>query len=324
MDENVAFGEEAPELPEFEETPPGHRSGYVAVVGRPNVGKSTLINGLLGQKVAIVSPKPQTTRNRLLGVLTRPDAQIIFLDTPGVHQPKHRLGEAMVEAAATALPDADVVVWVVDGSTPPNDDDREVAALLGRLDTELPRVLVVNKSDKGISRDVLEEYEALAPGATPVVISATRADNLERMVDEVVTALPEGPRYYPPDQVTDQQVRFMAAELIREQLLLQLGDEVPHSVAVMVNEFKERTADMTYISAVIFVERESQKPIVLGKDGQKVKRVGQAARASIEALLGTRVYLELWVKVRPKWRSNDEELRRLGYPPPKKSGKRGG
>ena len=289
MDENVAFGDEAPELPEFEETPPGHRSGYVAVVGRPNVGKSTIINGLLGQKVAIVSPKPQTTRNRLLGVLTRPDAQIIFLDTPGVHQPKHRLGEAMVAAAATTLPEADVVLWVVDGSTPPNDDDREVAALLGRLSADLPRVLAVNKSDKGISRDVLEAYEALAPGATPVVISAARADNLERMVDEVVAALPEGPRYYPPDQVTDQQVRFMAGELVREQLLLQLGDEVPHSVAVMVNEFRERTPEMTYISAVIFVERESQKPIVLGKDGQKVKRVGQAARDEHRGAAGARV-----------------------------------
>jgi GTP-binding protein Era len=322
-DESAAFDGEVPELPEFEVTPPGHRSGYVAVVGRPNVGKSTLINRLLGQKVAIVSPKPQTTRNRLLGVLTREDAQVIFLDTPGVHQPKHRLGEAMVETAASALPDADVVLWVVDGSVPPTDDDRQVAAMLERLHPKIPRVLVLNKSDKGIAKETPEAYAELAPTATKVQVSASRAHNLERMVEEVVMALPEGPRYYPADQVTDQQVRFMAGELVREQLLLQLGDEVPHSVAVLVNEFKERSPEMTYISAVIYVERESQKPIVLGKDGQKVKRVGQAARESIEALLGTRVYLELWVKVRPKWRSNDEELRRLGYPPPKRATKGG-
>jgi GTP-binding protein Era len=155
------------------------------------------------------------------------------------------------------------------------------------------------------------------------LVSAARGHNLDRLLDETIAALPPGPRYYPEDQVTDQQLRFMAGELVREQLLLQLGDEVPHSVAVLVNEFKERSPEMTYISAVIYVERESQKPIVLGKDGQKVKRIGQAARESIEALLGTRVYLELWVKVRPKWRSNDEELRRLGYPPPKRATKGG-
>ena len=221
----------------------------------------------------------------------------------------------MVEAAAATLPDADVVLWVVDGSTLPTDDDRQVAAMLDRLDPAIPRVLALNKSDKGIARETPEAYAELAPTATRVQVSTAHAHNLDRLVQEVVMALPEGPRYYPADQVTDQQVRFMAGELIHEQLLMQLGDEVPHSVAVLVNEFKERSEEMTYISAVIYVERESQKPIVLGKDGQKVKQVGQATHASIEALLGTRVYLELWVKVRPKWRSNDEELRRLGYPP---------
>ena len=307
----------------FDDLPPDHRSGYVAVVGRPNVGKSTLINRLLGQKVAIVSPKPQTTRNRLLGVLTRENAQVIFLDTPGVHEPKHRLGEAMVDAARRALPDADAVLWVVDGSVAPTDEDRQVAAILEQLDPGIHRLLALNKSDKGIARETPDAYSALAPGATVMQVSAVRGHNLERLLDETIAALPPGPRYYPEDQVTDQQVRFMAGELVREQLLLQLGDEVPHSVAVLVNEFKERSPEMTYISAVIYVERESQKPIVLGKDGQKVKRVGQAARESIEALLGTRVYLELWVKVRPKWRSNDEELRRLGYPPPKRAAKGG-
>jgi GTP-binding protein Era len=306
-----------------DDLPEDHRSGYVAVVGRPNVGKSTLINRLLGQKVAIVSPKPQTTRNRLLGVLTRPDAQVIFLDTPGVHQPKHRLGEAMVDAAKLTLPDADAVVWVVDGSVPPTEEDRQVAALLETLDPAIPRLLVLNKSDRGIARETPAAYAALASGATVVQVSAARDHNLDQLLDAVVDALPPGPRYYPEDQVTDQQVRFMAGELVREQLLLQLGDEVPHSVAVLIDEFKERSPEMTYISAVIFVERDSQKPIVLGKDGQKLKQIGQAARASIEALLETRVYLELWVKVRPKWRSKDEELRRLGYPPPKRAAKGG-
>jgi len=318
---NVPDDEIALLLPD--DLPPDHRSGFVVVVGRPNVGKSTLMNRLLGQKVAIVSPKPQTTRNRLLGVLTRDDAQLVFLDTPGVHQPKHRLGEAMVEAAVAALPDADVVLWVVDGSVSPTDEDRQVAAMLERLDPATPRVIALNKGDRGIPVNGGQVYGLLAAGADVVPVSALRERGLETLLERLVAHVPLGPRYYPPDQVTDQQERFMAGELVREQLLLKLGDEVPHSVAVLVNEFKERSADMTYISAVIYVERESQKPIVLGKDGQKLKQVGQAARENIEVLLGTRVYLDLWVKVRPKWRSDDAELRRLGYPPPRGAGKGG-
>jgi GTP-binding protein Era len=300
-----------------DDLPPDHRSGFVAVVGRPNVGKSTLINRLLGQKVAIVSPRPQTTRNRLLGVLTLEGAQVIFMDTPGVHQPKHRLGEAMVDTALSVLPDADVVLWVVDGSAPPADEDRQVSELLAGLDASTPRVVALNKSDRGIPADAPAAYAALAPGATIVPASALTGRNVDALLEQIVAALPPGPRYYPADQVTDQQERFMAGELVREQLLMHLGDEVPHSVAVLVTEFKERNAEMTYIAATIFVERDSQKPIVLGKGGEMLKRVGQEARRQIEALLGTRVYLELWVKVRPKWRSNDAELRRLGYPPPK-------
>ena len=316
--------------------PPDHRSGFVAVVGRPNVGKSTLMNRLLGQKVAIVSPKPQTTRNRLLGILTQDAAQVIFVDTPGIHTPKHRLGEAMVDAAAAALADADAVLWVVDVSTDPTDEDRQVAARLADIGAATegapvlagrPIVLGLNKVDRAAPEGLAEcarAYAVLAPRARWQPVSATRGDNLDRLLDLIIASLPLGPRFYPEDQITDQQERFVAAELVREQVLMNLRDEVPHSVAVVVNEFKVRSEEMTYISAVIFVERESQKGIVLGKDGQMLKRIGQGARQGIEEMLGTRVYLELWVKVRPKWRDRDDELRRLGYPTPVATTRKGG
>jgi GTP-binding protein Era len=306
---------------------PNHRSGFVAVMGRPNVGKSTLINRLLGQKVAIVSPKPQTTRNRLLGILTLDAAQVIFVDTPGIHTPKHRLGEAMVDAAAAALVDADAVLWVVDVSTDPTDEDRQVATRLAEMAPVVPVVLGLNKVDRAAPERLAEcarEYAALAPRANWQPVSATRGDNLGRLLDLIVASLPLGPRFYPEDQITDQQERFVAAELVREQVLMNLRDEVPHSVAVAVNEFKVRSEEMTYISAVIFVERESQKGIVLGKEGQMLKCIGQGARQGIEEMLDTRVYLDLWVKVRPKWRDRDDELRRLGYQPPIAATRKGG
>lgn len=303
--------------------PADHRSGFVATVGRPNVGKSTLTNRLIGQKIAIVSPKPQTTRNRLMGILTRPDAQVIFLDTPGIHAPQHRLGQILVEVAADTLGDADLVLWVVDVSVAPTDEDRRVAALLAGVPPE--RILVaLNKADLLRAEHVRENvtaYEGLARGAQSLLISATRGDNLDRLLDMIVAALPLGPRFYPEEEVTDQQERFMAAELVREQVLLHLRQEVPHSIAVSVEEFKPRSEQMTYIRAVIYVERDSQKLIVLGKDGQMLKQIGQAARESIQELIGTKVYLDLWVKVRPKWRSDDAELRRLGYRSPKHEGR---
>jgi GTP-binding protein Era len=306
---------------------PGHRSGYVAVVGRPNVGKSTLINTLLGQKITIVSPKPQTTRNRLLGILTRDDAQIIFIDTPGIHQPLHRLGQVMVETATAALPDADVVLWLVDAAAQPHDEDRQVAAALARLPAATPLILGLNKCDRlalNRKQSTIDAYLALAPRAEVVLCSATRGDNLDELLARLIAALPPGPQLYPEDEITDQQERFIAAELVREQALLHLRDEVPHAVAVLVHDFKERSEQLTYISAVIYVERETQKGILLGKDGQMLKRIGQGARQEIEEMLGRQVYLELWVKVRPKWRTNEEELRRLGYQPPRAKPAKGG
>jgi len=308
-----------------EDLPTEHRSGFVAVVGKPNVGKSTLMNAYLGQKVAIVSPKPQTTRDRLLGILTLvrergdpADAQIVFVDTPGIHKPLHKLGEYMVETAIRAIPDADVVLFLVDASRSPGDEDRQIAEILGQRGA-LPVLLVLNKADllepeQAASR--MEAYQALGPFEEHVLVSALRDTNLDALLEATIARLPLGPRFYPEEQVTDQQTRFIAAELVREQVLRHIRQEIPYSVAVVVDQFKARSEEMTYISATIFVERDSQKAIVLGQGGQMIKRIGQDARRQIEELVGTRVYLELWVKVRKKWRQSEKELQRLGYAVP--------
>ena len=305
-----------------EELPPDHRSGFVAVMGKPNVGKSTLMNAYLGQKIAIVSRKPQTTRNRLLGILTMgqdrgdlADAQIIFVDTPGIHQPLHKLGEYMVETAVRAIPEADVVLLLVDVSRPPGDEDRQIASIL-REQCRVPVLLVLNKADllqpEAVTTHV-EAYQALGEFDDWLLVSALRGDNLDRLLEATIERLPFGPRYYPEEQVTDQQLRFIAAELVREQVLRHLRQEVPHSVAIVVQEFKERSEEMTYISANIYVERDTQKAIILGHHGSMIERIGRDARRRIEELLGTRVYLELWVKVKKKWRKDEQELRRMGY-----------
>jgi GTPase len=310
-----------------EELPPDHRSGFVAVVGKPNVGKSTLMNAYLGQKVAIVTEKPQTTRNRLLGILTlqrergdQADAQIIFVDTPGIHKPHHKLGKYMVETATAAIPDADVVLFLADASRPPGDEDRQLADIL-RTQCRGPVLLVLNKADllpaPGNAAGRLEAYQALGKFDAWLLVSALRAENLDRLLQAVIEHLPLGPRYYPEEQVTDQQLRFVAAELIREQVMHHLHQELPYSVAVVVQEFKERSQEMTYIGANIFVERDTQKAIILGQKGTMIKRIGQDARREIESLLDTRVYLELWVKVKKDWRRDERELLRLGYASPR-------
>jgi len=312
-----------------EELPPDHRSGFVAVIGKPNVGKSTLINAWLGEKIAIVSPKPQTTRHRLRGILTRPDAQIIFVDTPGIHQPRHKLGEFMVETATKSIPDADLVLFMVDVSQMPTAEDEQIVQLIEKHG-RAPVILVLNKADllppekvqphstayfKLVEHDAWVECEAYRNQW--MMISATRGDNRDKLLDMVVARLPEGPRYYPPDQLTDQNMRFIVAELIREQVLRFVHQEVPHAVAVAVEEWKQRREDLTYIGATVFVEKDSQKGIIIGEGGRMLKRIGRAAREEIEQLVGNRVYLELWVKVRDKWRQDEQELRRLGYALPR-------
>lgn len=311
--------------------PADHRSGFVAVIGRPNVGKSTLLNRLLGQKLAITSPKPQTTREQLLGILTEDHAQIMFLDTPGIHKPKHKLGEYMVAVASETIRNADLVLWLVDITFVPTEEDQAIALLLQELHSHepLPPLLLgLNQSDRwsgdaNVTTERIDKYRHLLgwyqrPDApeqpvTALTFSAKTGDGIEPLLATIRQQLPLGPRYYPEDQVTDMQTRFVVAELIREQALNMLDQEVPHGIAVEVDEFTERNEKMTYISAVIYVERQSQKPIVLGDGGRMIKAIGQAARPAIEELVGTRVYLELWVKVWEKWRKRAGMLRQLGY-----------
>ncbi|MBN1287774.1 MAG: GTPase Era [Anaerolineae bacterium] len=305
---------------DHERLPPGHRSGFVAVIGRPNVGKSTLMNAYLGEKVAIVSPKPQTTRLRQLGILTLPEAQIIFVDTPGIHDPRHKLGEFMVGVAIEALADADLILFVVDLAVPPTGEDRQIAALLERQASGVPVLLAMNKLDivpvERLTENVAA-FQELCPDADWTTFSATTGQGRDDLLQRIIGALPEGPRYYPPDQLSDMNLRDIVAEVVREKALLHLHEEVPHSVAVLVSEFKERSENLTYIEATIFVERESQKGILIGSRGSMLRSIGKDARAEIEDLLHTKVYLELWVKVLKNWRKDEDALRRLGYKLPK-------
>lgn len=307
------------ELLVTDDLPADHRSGFVVLAGKPNVGKSTLMNAFLGHKVAIVSSKPQTTRNRILGILTRPDAQIIFVDTPGVHDPRHKLGELMLQTAAQAIADADVVLFLADVSRPPSQEDHQLADLIAES-AQGPVILGLNKMDL-LSPDRVQEhvqaYLALGQFQDWMLLSALRGANRELLLERICAALPVGPRYYPEEQVTDQHLRVLAAELVREQVLHFTHQEVPHSVAVQVQRFEEREEGPTYIEAHIFVERESQKGIIIGRGGRMLKEIGRAARQEIEQLLGQQVYLDLWVKVRYKWRRDERELRRLGYAVPR-------
>jgi GTP-binding protein Era len=308
------------DLFDLDDIPSDHKSGFVALIGRPNVGKSTLMNTLLGQKVAIVSPRPQTTRNRILGILTRPGFQIIFVDTPGIHRPKHQLGKYMVATAQSAIPDADVILFMVDVSVLPTPEDQEIARLIMQRETGAPILLVLNKMDRLTPDKVEAHCDAYwSLDATDgwyqdwMMTRATTGDNLDKLLDQILAALPNGPRYYPGDQVTDQTERQVAAELVREQVLRFTHQEVPHSVAVVVEEFKARSETLTYVGANIFVERNSQKGIIIGKKGAMLQQIGAAARNQIERLTGTQVYLELWVKVSEDWRRDERRLRRLGY-----------
>lgn len=324
------------------------RSGFAALIGRPNVGKSTLVNAFVGAKVAIVSDKPQTTRHRIQAVLTRPDAQLVFIDTPGLHKPRHRLGEYMTQAAQSAIPDVDIVLFVVDGATGITARDRWIAERLAKVHT--PIMLVVNKIDAiGTATDSPESGgPEQSPGAyeEPIVdidalverfgdervartvapflelgefvavwpVSAVTGQGLEELVDDIVRRLPEGPQYFPEDWVTDRPEQFLIAEFIREQVLHNTEEEVPHSVAVLVEELKPRQdRDLVDVRATIIVERDSQKGIIIGRGGSMLKRIGQAARMEIERLLGSQIHLELWVKAKPGWRDRAGSLQELGF-----------
>ena len=290
-----------------------YKSGFVTVIGRPNVGKSTLINKIIGQKIAIMSDKPQTTRSRIQCILTQDDAQIIFLDTPGIHKPKFKLGEYMLKAAEGTLKEVDVIFFVIDATEKFGGGEKYI---LERLDaTTTPVILVINKIDL-LEREkvlpIIAEYSARKNFAAVIPISAVDGTNIDSLIDEAKKFLPEGPKYYPADMVTDQPERLIIAELIREKILHVTEDEIPHSVAVDIEEIKPRGNSPTYIRAVIYVERDSQKGILIGKGGELLKSVGKNSRPEIEMLLGKKVYLDLWVKVKRGWRNSNGAIQSFG------------
>ena len=292
------------------------RSGFIAVMGRPNVGKSTLMNRLLGQTVAAVSPKPQTTRLQQLGILTLEEAQLVFIDTPGLHHPHHKLGEFMNQDALLALEDADLALLILDASFPPGEEDLLFGKALNELKSPPPVLLVLNKIDSVNAQELEErkaEYQALMPEADLIPISAAAGTNLEQLETQLVESLPEGPLLYPEDQVTDLYEREIAADLIRASAMNLLEEELPHVIAIRIDEYKEREGGNAYIEATIFVERDSQKGILIGEGGSMIKAIGMAARKEIEAMSGRKVYLRLRVKVKKNWRNDLNALRLFGF-----------
>lgn len=293
-----------------------YKSGFAAIIGRPNAGKSTLLNALVGEKIAIVSRKPQTTRNVIRGVVTRPDAQIIFIDTPGIHEAKGTLSVRMVKEAFGALGGADAVVYMVEPFLKGvSADDKLIIANLSRL--KRPVVLAVNKVD-AITKEkllpLMQEFAALYPFADIVPISALKGDGVELLTSVITKLLPEGPRYFPEDAITDMPERFIAAEIIREKVFTFISQEVPYSTAVIVESFEEKKAKgVVVIQAAINVERESQKGIIIGKGGVMLKRIGMAARKDIETLLGAKVFLELFVRVSQGWTGKEREIKNFGH-----------
>lgn len=290
------------------------KSGFVAVVGRPNVGKSTLINALIGDKIVIVSDKAQTTRNRIICVYTDQEKQIVFMDTPGIHKPKHKLGEFMVTAAVDSLKEVEAVLFLVAANEKRGPGDNFIIEQLQKV--KVPVYLCINKIDTLSKEDLLKvivSYQDAYPFAGVIPISALEKENLDVLLDELTSKLPEGPQYFPEDMITDQPERLLISDMIREKILLTTRDEVPHSIAVEVEEMKTRDDGTTYIRATIFVERDSQKGIIIGNKGAMLKQLGAQSRLDIQRLLGTKVYLDLWVKVKKDWRNKSGMLSELGY-----------
>ncbi|KAF1291942.1 GTPase Era [Candidatus Enterococcus leclercqii] len=291
-----------------------HKSGFVAIVGRPNVGKSTLLNRIVGQKIAIMSDKAQTTRNKIQGVYTTDDAQLIFIDTPGIHKPKHRLGDFMVETAYSALREVDAVLFMIAADEKRGKGDDFIIERLKTVDS--PVYLVINKIDKVHPDELLgiiDDYRQQLSFKEIIPISATEGNNFETLMGTLVEQMPTGPQYFPDDQITDHPEYFIVSELIREKVLLLTRDEVPHSVAVVVDSMKRNENDKVHIQATIIVERDSQKGIIIGKGGKMLKDIGTKARREIELLLGDKVFLELWVKVQKDWRDKQTYLTDYGY-----------
>ena len=292
----------------------GFKSGFVAVVGRPNVGKSTLINALIDDKIVIVSDKAQTTRNRIVCVYTDEKKQIVFMDTPGIHKPKHKLGEFMVDQAVDSLREVEAVLFVVAANEKRGPGDNFVIEQLRKVN--VPVFLIVNKIDTMDKQDLLEaivSYENSYPFEAVVPISAKEKDNIEEVVNLLEKHLPEGPKYFPDDMITDQPERLIISDIVREKILLQTHDEIPHAIAVDVDEMKTRDDGTTYVRATIYVERDSQKGIIIGKQGAMLKTIGREARGDVERLLATKVFLDLWVKVKKDWRNKSGMLSELGY-----------
>ncbi|MGE8206209.1 GTPase Era [Heyndrickxia sp. NPDC080065] len=291
------------------------KSGFVSIIGRPNVGKSTYINQVIGQKIAIMSDKPQTTRNKVQGVLTTNDAQIILIDTPGIHKPKHKLGDFMMRVATNTLREVDLILFMINAVEGYGKGDEFIIEKL--KDVRTPVFLVINKIDQ-VHPDhlltIIEQYKDLYDFAEIVPISALEGQNTDRLLAQIKSYLPEGPQYYPADQVTDHPERFIVSELIREKVLHLTREEVPHSIAVVIEKMqKKQDSDKVHVMAAIIVERSSQKGIIIGKQGSMLKEVGKRARLDIENLLGSKVYLELWVKVQKDWRNKITQLRDFGF-----------